>query len=511
MRGRAAGTADNLRGAAYIERELKRLGLQPAGENGTYFQDVPLYARGVAAKSSVTIDGRIFHLREDFIPRDMGSGMRSIDRATAVYGGVWGDTSTYISREAAAGKIVVLTVPAGASVSRFGAAARFNTAAGIAVVALSTMPLELRALFSGEKSVGPASRAARAGPSVPAFFYVSDALASAMFGGTVPQSLKPGTIGKQVSGQIGFEQTTPPPGRNVIAIIPGSDPALRGEYVALGAHNDHEPPNPVAVDHDSLRAYNTVVRPEGAESGNPVPTAEQLVRVRAILDSLRQIRGPRPDSILNGADDDGTGSMALLEIAEAFSKAKVKPKRSLLFVWHTAEELGMVGSNYFTTHPTVPLDSIVTQLNIDMIGRGGSKDEVHDVNGVPSYGSPDFVEVIGSRNLSTELGDIVENVNTTQPRPLALSKVFDTPGEPHQMYCRSDHYMYARFGIPITFFFTSVHRDYHQITDEPQYLDYVHYSRIVNFVRDIAERVANLDHRPVVDKPKPAPGSACVA
>jgi hypothetical protein len=511
MRGRAAGTVDNLRGAAYIERELKRLGLQPAGENGTYFQDVPLYARGVSSTSSVTIDGKTFRLAEDFIPRDMGSGSRSVDGATAVYGGVWGDTSTYISREAAAGKIVVLTMPSGYAVSRFGAVARFNTAAAIAAATMSRMPAGMKALLSGEKSMGPASRANRAGPSVPAFFYASDALASAMFGGAPLESLKPGTTGKKVSGQIGFDQTTPPPGRNVIAIIPGSDPALRGEYVALGAHNDHEPPNPIPVDHDSLRAYNTVVRPEGAESGDPVATAEQMVKVRAILDSLRKIRGPRPDSIMNGADDDGTGSMALLEIAEAFSKAKVKPKRSILFVWHTAEELGMVGSNYFTTHPTVPLDSIVTQLNIDMIGRGGSNDEVHDVNGVPSYGSPDFVEVIGSRNLSTELGDIVENVNSTQTPPLALSKVFDTPGEPHQMYCRSDHYMYARFGIPITFFFTSVHRDYHQVTDEPQYIDYVHYARIVNFVRDIADRVANLDHRPVVNKPKPAPGSACVA
>jgi hypothetical protein len=511
MRGRAAGTVDNLRGAAYIERELKRLGLKPAGENGTYFQDVPLYSRGLSSNASLTIDGRTFRLTDDFIPRDMGPGMRSIDGATAVYGGVWGDTSTYISREAAAGKIVVLTAPSGSAISRFGAGARFNTAAGIAAATLDAMPIDTRAALATEKSMDEASKAATSGRSVPLFFYASRALASAMFGGASIESLKPGASGRKVSGQIGFEQTTPPPGRNVIAIIPGSDPALRGQYVALGAHNDHEPPRPVAVDHDSVRAYNSVIKPEGAESGSPVPTAGQMVKVRAILDSLRKIRGPRADSIMNGADDDGTGSMALLEIAEAFSKAKVKPKRSLLFVWHTAEELGMVGSNYFTTHPTVPLDSIVTQLNIDMIGRGGSNDAVHDVKGELSYGSPDFVEVIGSRKLSTELGDIVENVNSMQSRPLVLSKVFDTPGEPHQMYCRSDHYMYARFGIPITFFFTSVHRDYHQVTDEPQYIDYTHYSRIVNFVRDIADRVANLDHRPVVDKPKPAPGAACVA
>ena len=126
------------------------------------------------------------------------------------------------------------------------------------------------------------------------------------------------------------------------------------------------------------------------------------------------------------------------------------------------------------------------------------------------YGNPNFVEVIGSRRLSTELGDLIDDVNRKQAAPLSFSDVFDKNGESHQMYCRSDHYSYARYGIPITFFFTSVHRDYHQPTDEPQYIDYNHYSRIVNLVRDIADRVANLDHRPVVDKPKPDPHGSCV-
>ena len=214
---------------------------------------------------------------------------------------------------------------------------------------------------------------------------------------------------------------------------------------------------------------------------------------------------------MNGADDDGTGSMAVLEIAEAFAKSGTRPKRSILFVWHTGEEIGLVGSEYFTDHPTVPRDSIVTQLNIDMIGRGGSADAVHMNGSTPIYGNPNFVEVIGSRKLSTELGDIIDDVNRKRPDPLSFSKVFDTPGDPNQMYCRSDHYSYARYGIPITFFFTSVHRDYHQVTDEPQYIDYNHYSRIVNLVHDIAERVANLDHRPRVDKPKPDPKGVCVA
>jgi hypothetical protein len=509
MRGRAAGTPDNLRGTAYIERELRKLGVEPGGENGTYFQDVALTGRGLASASSLTIEGKTFSIGNDIVPRDNGAGAGSLDGATAVYGGVWGDTATLISRDAAKGKVVVLTSPSSWSISRGGASNRYIQAAAVVVATADKIPAETRAALIADKSVGPASTAT-ANP-VPAFLYVSDALASALFGGASLATLKPGTIGSVIHGNISYQGGSTPPGRNVIGIIRGSDPALRGEYVALGAHNDHEPVNSVAVEHDSLRAYNSVVRPEGAESGDPAPTAAQLQDVRRVLDSLRRIRPPRPDSIMNGADDDGTGSMALLEIAEAFAKSNVKPKRSLLFVWHTGEELGLVGSNYFTLHPTVPRDSIVTQLNIDMIGRGDATDAVHDVNGTLTYGNPDFVEVVGSRKLSTELGDIIDAVNARQPRPLGFSRVFDAPGEPHRMYCRSDHYMYARFGIPITFFFTSVHRDYHQVTDEPQYIDYVHYSRIVNLVHDIAAAVANLDHRPVVDKPKPDPAGRCVA
>ena len=163
MRGRAAGTPDNLRGAAYIERELKRLGVEPAGENGTYFQDVPLYSRGLSSRSSITVDGKKFSIGSDFVPRDMGAGMRSIDGATAVYGGVWGDTSTYIARDVAAGKIVVLTLPAGYSVSRFAAVARFNTAAAVAPATLDEMPREMNALLVASRTIDEASKSERSG------------------------------------------------------------------------------------------------------------------------------------------------------------------------------------------------------------------------------------------------------------------------------------------------------------------------------------------------------------
>jgi len=510
MRGRAAGTADNLRGAAYIERELRRLGLEPGGDNGTYFQDVPLTSRRIGTDAGLTIGGRTFRPVTDFVPRDNGRGMRSVNGVTAIYGGTWGDSSTLISNAAATGKFVVLSVPPGGwSVNRSAANLRFSSAAGIAMVSFDRMPVETRSSLVGESVGAPADQTMQPSP-IPSFFYVSDELARSLFNGSTLSSLKPGATGGTLQGEAGYQPGKPFPGRNVIAILRGSDPQLRNEYVALGAHNDHLRVAPIAVDHDSLRAFNTVAKPEGAESGDPQVTPAQWVRIRAIRDSLRRLRPPRPDSIMNGADDDGSGSMAVLEIAEAFAKSGVRPKRSLLFVWHTGEEIGLVGSEYFTDHPTVPRDSIVTQLNIDMIGRGGSDDAVHMNGDKPVYGNPNFVEVIGSRRLSTELGNLIDDVNRRQSAPLEFSGVFDANGEPHQMYCRSDHYEYARYGIPIAFFFTSVHRDYHQVTDEPQYIDYNHYSRIVNLIRDIADRVANLDHRPVVDKPKPDPNGSCM-
>ncbi|MDO8502613.1 MAG: M20/M25/M40 family metallo-hydrolase [Gemmatimonadaceae bacterium] len=298
-----------------------------------------------------------------------------------------------------------------------------------------------------------------------------------------------------------------PPGtaRNVIAILRGSDPVLRNEYVAIGAHNDHIGTRTTAVDHDSLRAYNI----ELTRLGAPVwDRSKRALRdsLRAVIhinvDSLRRIRPTRLDSISNGADDDGSGTVTVLEIAEALASAPVKPKRSVIFVWHTGEEKGLLGSKWFTDHPTVPRDQIVAQLNMDMVGRGSAA----DIAG----GGPDYLQIVGSRRVSTELGDIVEQANSASPRPFKFDYQFDANGHPERIYCRSDHYMYARYGIPIAFFTTGLHPDYHQLTDEPQYIDYDHMTRVADFVRDIAVRVANLDHRPKVDKPVGDPAAACV-
>jgi hypothetical protein len=284
--------------------------------------------------------------------------------------------------------------------------------------------------------------------------------------------------------------------RNVIAILRGTDPGLRGEYVSLTAHNDHVGFGHAPVDHDSLRAFNTVIRPMGADSRPHAPTAAEATRIHAILDSLRNVHTARLDSIYNGADDDGSGTIALIEIAQALTRGNVNTRRSILFVSHTAEEKGLIGSEWYTDHATVPIDSIVAEIDVDMIGRGAAT----DIKG----GGPTYLEVVGLRRLSKEFGDWFEAVNAKEPVPFMFNFEYDAPGHPEQYYCRADHYSYARYGIPSVSLSRGSHMDYHQLTDEPQYIDYADYARLTQMVLDAAVFVANADHRPGLDVPKPS-------
>ena len=139
---------------------------------------------------------------------------------------------------------------------------------------------------------------------------------------------------------------------------------------------------------------------------------------------------------------------------------------------------------------------------MDMVGRGS----VTDIAG----GGPYYLQLVGSRRVSTELGDLVEKVNSKREHPFRFDYQYDAPGHLERIYCRSDHYNYARYGIPITFFTTGLHDDYHQVTDEPDRIDYDHMARVADLVRDIAITVANLDHRPKVDMPVGDPMATCV-
>jgi hypothetical protein len=517
MRGRMAGSPEAMKGTEYIAGELKRLGLKTAGENGTYFQDVPFGVQTLDSSSTIQIGENTLKAGADFLAlAQLGAApvARSLD---VIFGGQAIDTTNLLRPEQVQGKILLLRPPASqpADVQAFLASDGFKRyqamASAAAMVGLvgpvQFPPTVVRNAFTPSAFV---QLVPDQPPTAPVTVQLTQAAADALLGAPNASATK-GTGGKTAQVNVKFVMARRP-GRNVVAILPGSDAKLKEQYVAVGAHSDHVGVRAQGpVEHDSMRVFNTVVRPQGADSPNRPATPEELTRMKTMLDSMRAAVPPRQDSINNGADDDGSGSMGVLEIAEAFATSKQKPKRSILFVWHMGEEEGMLGSRFFTDHPTVPRDSIVAQLNVDMIGRGASS----DITGEAKDGSlihgrdSGYVQLIGSRRLSTELGNLVEDVNTKTNANLQLDYSLDADGHPQNIYCRSDHYMYARYGIPIVFFTTGGHRDYHQVTDEPQYLDFDQYRRVTQLIHDVAWRVADLDHRPLVDKPKPDPNGAC--
>ena len=138
---------------------------------------------------------------------------------------------------------------------------------------------------------------------------------------------------------------------------------------------------------------------------------------------------------------------------------------------------------------------------MDMVGRGATGDIAN--------GGPRYLQLVGSRRLSRELGDLVETINARRASPFVFDYSLDADGHPERIYCRSDHAMYARYGVPVTFFTTGLHKDYHQITDEPQYIEYDKMAEITMFIRDIALEVANRPDRVKLDGPKPDPKAPC--
>ncbi|HEX6369668.1 MAG TPA: M28 family metallopeptidase [Longimicrobium sp.] len=239
------------------------------------------------------------------------------------------------------------------------------------------------------------------------------------------------------AGEGGFIQRYPlrPGSRviapNVVAVFPGSDPTLRNEYVVFSAHMDH-----VGV-------------------GRPV----------------------RGDSIYNGADDDASGTSALLEVAEAFAALETRPARSILFLGVSGEEKGLLGSAYFSDHPTVPIASIVANLNIDMIGRN----------------ERDNVAVIGKDYSS--LGDVVQRA-AAENRALVGLTAGDDVWPDEGFFFRSDHFNFARKEIPAIFFFAGPHEDYHEPSDEVERLDVDKAARVARLVFLTGHAVATNPQRP---------------
>lgn len=237
---------------------------------------------------------------------------------------------------------------------------------------------------------------------------------------------------------------------NVVAVVEGTDPVLRHEYIVLTAHYDHE-----GID----------------------PTLEG-------------------DQIYSGADDDGSGTVALIQIAEALQRARDEgygPRRSVMFLHVTAEEKGLLGAQYYADYePIVPLENTIANLNIDMIGR-------HD----PTFPGDhtDYVYIIGGDLISTDLHEVNDRVNDVLGTRLELSDRFNAPDDPNQFYRRSDHWHFAKHNIPFIFFFTGTHEDYHQVGDTPEKIDYPRLERISRLIFGTTWQLANQDERPAVTGP----------
>jgi len=533
MQGRLIGSPGDYKATAYIAGVFRQLGLRPAGEGGTFFQNLPYGAftlQGAAPR--LTIGRTTLAPGARWLPlapsRLSGTGASANLRSVpVVFAGRFGDTAIALDPARFRGKIAVFLggprvpesvtaggpIPSCASLpDRFGADAAIaddarQRASGVKPLAR----LDERARTAGAagvlfiESIDQFAAAAALDPrgTMP----VSDAIIAAPGGAVIDSATAQQLFGKPAThlamGDAGARVTarwryafhvSTTPGRNVIAILPGSDPARAGEYVLISAHNDHVGVRPVGVDHDSLRAVNMVTRRQGANDPVCHPSTAQQHEIDSLIARARSIRPPRRDSIMNGADDDGSGTVILLEEAEKL--ASEHPARSIIFVSHTGEEAGLLGSAWFTSHPTIPLDSIAGAINMDMEGKG----HVWEVK----FGGPNSVQMLGARRLSREFGDVIDSVNAVRPHAMAIDKSWDVPANPWNRFCRSDQVNYVLHRVPVVYVSTGYALDYHQPTDEPQYIDYDHMARVGKFVHDIALAVADRKTRPAISGDDPS-------
>lgn len=469
--------------AEFIKMNLQRWGFKPAGDNGTFFQKMALTRESLdPAKTMLEINGQSYAFADDFY-RMRGAGNVS---GPLVFGrDGWMVKSKGIdafSGVDVAGKIVVLSSPAFSQQTVIprpaGVAqddlkgeagvewaspveyAKKKGAAGVIVIAppqLQGMWPQLRNFLGRGSLFVDKLRGdqANADDEMPVFL-VSEKVGDAIFAGETGNKGSASAFELKKTAKVGAAtKVEKMMTQNVVAIWEGSDPTLKNEMVAVGAHYDH------------------------------VGTNENA-------------RGD--DKIWNGADDDGSGTTAVLAMAEALAKAPQRPKRSVLLVWHAGEEKGLWGAEYFNKFPTVNIKNVVAQLNIDMIGRSRKPGDTNEKN--KDLSGPNEVYVIGSEMMSSTLGAITKGTNAAY-RNLTYNVRYDDPKDTNRFFFRSDHFHYAQNGIPITFWFTGVHEDYHQPGDHPDKIDYQKMETIARTIFLTMWELTDLKERPKIDKQLP--------
>jgi hypothetical protein len=521
--------------ASYIAERLKEWSVKPAGENGTYFQTVKVRGVRTTSRSSVTVDvngqTRTFKDGEGItFPRNMG-GKQTLTSADIRFVG-YGLQIPAAGIDDYAGadvkKAVVIFMGQGPADLPQGSN-RLLGARGRSALEKGAAAVISPALFAGGRgrgSVGPAAaapavaaggegrgaqpaagRGAQPGgfgrgaapvdngdfttvqrsdvptpPSVTAedeFFEFLFSGADVKYAELKEKAAKreplPAVALKNVkltfTVDADYTVVRTRLTRNVVGIVEGSDPALKDTYVGFGAHYDHV----------GYRETGVVPQGGGANPGGCQGQARPDPRAG--------------DVVSNGADDDGSGSVALMAVAKAFALG-ARPKRSLLFVWHSGEESGLQGSRYNADYPVVPNEKIIAVLNADMVGRNRC-DQASESN---------TVYLVGSDRISTDLHNLSEEANAALPTPMTLDYELNDPADPESLYTRSDHYSYAVKGIPVIFYTTGLHKDYHWVTDEVDRIEFEKMARIAQLIHATGARVANLDQPLVRDNKGPRAG-----
>lgn len=476
--GREAGTPNEMRAARFLVDRLVSLGLEPAGDS-LYYHRVPLVRESFGPSTQIGVrQGQStvpLSIGKDVVPWiNLGSGVPTPKRNAsgevffASYGLVSQGRNDF-QRIAQPGHVIVMLhgAPPGADSARreelesqielgnrIGRAIQFQPAAIVLLTTGKTtefynqmVPYLTRLVVAapGDQTTSDAQR------PVPMIVLGVAKPGSPLLPANWPSDEAPQLLTGRVFNARLDVQRTPFTSYNVAAVVRGTDARLNKSYVAFGAHYDHV----------------------GIQSGMS------------------------PDSIANGADDDASGSMTLLAVARAMKAAP--PRRSVLFVWHGAEEKGLLGSAYFTSRPTVPIDSIVAQINSDMIGRRGGPSPSFN-SAIHGDAAANRLYVIGPgaapNNQSRVLGAILDSVNARQPLPLEIDRTFDHPNHPERHFERSDHYNYSQKGIPVVMLSTGTHEDYHKVSDEASKIDFEKMARIGTLMLELGTTVANREKRP---------------
>ena len=430
--------------AQYVADQFRRFGLKPGGDGGAWIQRYPITRRRLElARSAVVLrmGSRSATVPFDRTARFVGGDVPRgpVSGPVVLVGGAV--TPEAVAGMSLRGRIVLYVhdysrpIPANATL----VARAIRVSAPKAIVAISNVD---SAAFAGRI---PARASERYGMDLrlgaPPSVEVSEAAVSQILhaaGVNLAEVRKSaGPVARELPGltaTVALEEmvTDSVAAPNTVGILGGSDPALRNEYLVFSAHMDHIGVTP-----------------------------------------------SRADSINNGADDNASGTAGVIELAEAFSRPGARPRRSIIFVTVSGEEKGLWGSRYFSEHPPVPVNRLVANINLDMLGRNW----------------PDTIVAIGKEH--SGLGATLERVNAAHPE-LRMAAIDDRWPE-ERFYFRSDHYNFARKGVPALFFFNGVHEDYHRVTDSPDKIDSEKESRILKLLFYLGQEIGNAARRPAWD------------